>query len=323
VISAGVTGIDTLRSEFDEANTKGGGSIVANRSATLKFGARVKFQDRWEGTLAAIDVSETWEVINLIVSRGFLRWTSSVKLPFSIVRDWSDDRVTLDCTSLAAFAREIPPIAAPARPISAHTPVGLPQATLAGMFVSETIASALLIEQGSGVKRRLKIAVEAAVFEGKTLRVLEQSESLPSYHSDDEIREAVRRALASEGGLLPDDRKGVGIEVSNGGVHLRGNVRTRAAKERAGQAAGGVEGVTAIENEVVDDADIEMAIGRLLDRSGLQRTAPVFARSSLGVVTLYGYPTSDRAAFEVIRAVSKISGVQRLISRLETAKAAA
>ena len=292
---------------------------MANRSAALKFGARVRFQDRWEGTLAAIDVDETWEAINLIISRGVLRWRSTVKLPFSNVLDWSDDYIALDCTSRAAFAREIPPIAAPSRPVSAQTPVGLPQATLVGIFVSENIASALLINQG---KRQLKIAVETAVFEGKTLHVLGQSESLPSYHNDDEILGAVRLALASDGHLLPDDRKALKIEVSSGEVRLRGNVRTKAAKERAAQVSHGVEGVTTVENEIVDDPDIEAAIGQMLDRSGLQPSAQVFARSSLGVVTLYGYPSSDRTALKVIRAVSKIPGIQQLISRLETAPVA-
>jgi len=64
-----------------------------------------------------------------------------------------------------------------------------------------------------------------------------------------------------------------------------------------------------------------MAIGQMLDQTGLQPSARVFARSSLGVVTLYGYPASDRTAFEVIRAVSRVSGIQRLISRLETVAA--
>lgn len=295
---------------------------MANRSAALKFGARVRFQDRWEGTVAAIEVDESWEVINLLVGRGVLRWKSSVKLPFTIALDWSDDYISLDCTSRAAFAREIPPVAAPARPISAQTPVRLPQAMLAGIFVSDNIANALLINQGSGVKRQLKIAAETAVFEGKTLRMLEQFESLPSYHGDDEIRGAVRRALAGDGQLLADDRKALMIEVSSGEVRLKGNVRTKAAKERATQVSRGVEGVTTVENEIVDDAEIELAIGQTLDRSGLQPSARVFARSSLGVVTLYGYPASDRTAFEVIRAVSKLSGIQRLISRLEAGSAA-
>src|SRR5205807_707774 len=96
----------------------------------LLLGCPVRFQDRWSGSLVGMDVDEAWEVLNISVRRGLLR-KRTVKLPLNAATGWSTDYVAFDgITSEAAFAREVPPAAAPARPMSLETPVAMPGARL-------------------------------------------------------------------------------------------------------------------------------------------------------------------------------------------------
>jgi len=287
-----------------------------DRTIALRLGAAVRFSDRWEGNVATIDVDEDWEVINLTITRGLLRWKSSVKLPFAAVVERSAGHVAFDCTSRQAFAREIPPIAAPARPLSVNTPVSLAGGVLAGLMVRQNFVEAILIHEWAGQRRRLKIPVEKTVFEGKMLRLLGQSERLPVYHSDDGILSSIRNALSASSDLSPDEKRSVIASVDNGAVRLYGNVRTKTARVNAGRIAAAVDGVSTVTNEIVDDLALEIDLGQLLERSGTQRAADVQARSSLGEVTLFGRAASPNAADEIVRVVSRAPGVRTVKSRI-------
>src|SRR3989304_399938 len=96
----------------------------------LRLGCPVRFRDRWQGRLAAFEIDEDWLVLNVVISRGLLR-PVEVRLPFSIADAWDEAALSLDCTSDQAFGRELPPVAAPAMPLSAHTPVSPAAARLA------------------------------------------------------------------------------------------------------------------------------------------------------------------------------------------------
>ncbi len=285
-------------------------------NAPLRLGSRARFQDRWEGTLASFEVDENWEVLNVVVSRGFLRWTSSVRLPLSAATGWSDGHITFGCTSTQAFARELTPSAALARPLSASTPIGLAGAALVGAVVDtgRRIASEILVRHG-GNEQRIRAADVS--FEGKAIVITAQTDAMAVYRSDAAIAEAVQDALADDRLLSPEDRRWLSVEVSGGIVRLRGNVRTPQAGARAGQAVRDIAGVADVRNDVADDSRLEMAVGQALDEAGLQRTARVYARSSLGEVTLSGYAPSATAVAEVLRAVARVPGVRTTKSLLE------
>src|SRR3972149_11093286 len=100
----------------------------------LRLGCPVRFRDRWQGRLAAFEIDEDWLVLNVVVSRGLFR-PVEVRLPFSIAAAWDGAALSLDGTSDQAFGRELPPVAAPAMPIAARTPVSAAEARLAGALV--------------------------------------------------------------------------------------------------------------------------------------------------------------------------------------------
>ena len=282
---------------------------MADRLIAITLGSPVRFSDRWQGTAIALEVDETWEVLNVLVSRGILRWKRSVKLPFSACHDWNDAHMSFDCTSGQAFAREIPPVAAPARQLSTKTPLSLPQARLVGILVGEPkrLVSTLLIRERRQAKARREVPVNEARFEGKTLVVLGQADSLATYQSDGEIHAAVRLAFNDRTDLKPADRSAITIEVLGAVVSLRGNVRTKAASELAGHMARSVEGVVAVKNEAIDDTTLESALGQLLERSG-QRRSRARRRSPAG---------------DIMRTISQAVGVRAVKSRLEVRAAEA
>src|SRR3990170_5409379 len=100
----------------------------------LRLGCPVRFRDRWQGRLAAFEIDEDWLVLNVVVSRGLFR-PVEVRLPFAIAAAWDDGALSLDCASGQAFGRELPPVAAPAMPVSARTPVSAAEVRLAGALV--------------------------------------------------------------------------------------------------------------------------------------------------------------------------------------------
>ena len=283
-------------------------------SVPLVLGVAVQFRDRWQGKLGSIEVDEEWEVLNLVVRRGIIRWTTSIKLPSSASPAWSLDRVSFDCTSRQAFAREVPPVAAPARILSADTPTSMPGARLSGLLVEPTRrrASEVIIRLPGGLKGRLP--VRDVSFEGKVLRVAAQAENLAPYVTDRELSMRVREML--DAALAGDERRSVSAEVSGGVVTLKGNVRTKQTRERLAELVQTVEGATARRSDVVDDIELEMELGQVLARSGLPRNTGVYARSALGEVTLFGYaPVS--AADEIVRVASRVHGVRGVRSRIE------
>ena len=82
-------------------------------------------------------------------------------------------------------------------------------------------------------------------------------------------------------------------------------------------------GVVTVRNTITDDFELEAAIGLALDRQGLGRDAEVYARSSLGQVTLYGTASSPRQAEDIVRAVAKVPGVRQVHNVLAVRAAAA
>ena len=289
---------------------------MASQIATLRLGARVCFEDRWQGRLSAVEVSEDWEVLNITVSSGFLFLSSSVRLPFSSVTSWNDQEVRIAANSFAAFAREIPPVAAPSRPLANETPTSQPGTSFAGAAVRTTDRRAieLLVSRGMNLFR---VSVDDLAFEGKTMTISVQPGNLVRYAPDADVLARLHHALAGDEWLTPDDKRGLVLDVQNGVAHIAGNVRLPQTAGYVSQIAAEVPGVSTVENTLHDDHDVETQIGLTIDREGIQREAEVFARSNLGEVTLYGAAPTAHMVDDIVRTVGKVPGVRNIINRIE------
>jgi osmotically-inducible protein OsmY len=291
---------------------------LADSIAPLRLGTRVCFEDRWQGHISALDVTEDWEVLNLSVSSGVLFLRQSVKLPMSAVKSLVEEAVYIAASSTKAFAREIPPIAAPARPVSAETPVSRGRTRFAGVILNTdgNRVTEVLVARGLTTYR---VPISQLAFEGKTLTFTSAPDKLVEFHTDSDVLARIRSAITEDEGLTPDDKRSVTVDVEGGAVTLGGNVRVKQTGERMDAIARRGRGVIAVRNEIIDDFALESAIGMALDRN----SADVQARSNLGQVTLYGTAASPRQAEDIIRAVEKVRGVRQVKSLLAVSATAA
>ncbi len=108
------------------------------------------------------------------------------------------------------------------------------------------------------------------------------------------------------------------VQAKAGTVVLTGAVRSQSDKEIAGKSAQGVKGVTAVENQLVVDSDLELAIAQALAADS--RTLAGFPGILIGVVFGVAYlkgtaPTAEikKAAGEI---ASQIAGVLRISNEL-------
>jgi osmotically-inducible protein OsmY len=288
---------------------------MERETSLLELGARVRFQNRWQGRISGFDISEDWEVLNVVVSCGMLLFAQSVKLPFSSVTSWSEEGVDIDANSFAAFAREVPPVAVPSRPISSESPVSHQGTRLSGLLVRrrDRRATEILIARG---RHKYRIASADVRIEGSTVTLSKHFGTLPRYYSDANLEARLHDGVAEDNLLTTDDKRSLTLRVESGVAVIGGNVRVEPTRDHVRSIAGTLPGILSVREEAVDDISLETAIGLALDRSGLQRRAQVFARSNLGRVTLYGSASSDQLAGDVVREVAGVPGVRQVDSRL-------
>jgi osmotically-inducible protein OsmY len=287
------------------------------RSA-LRLRCPVRFRDRWQGRLAALEIDDQWLVLNLVLSRGIFR-PLDVKLPFSAASHWDDHSLSLDCTSEEAFGRQLPPVTVPPRPLSVRTPLSARDARLAGALVDRASrrASHLLLARGLFALGRCMVPVQDVALEGGVLTVALQTDALPTYRPDSELADAVRGTLAAHRYLTADDRRALSVEVVDEVAHLSGNVRTPQAKAYVYAAAASVPGVAAVVDTVVHDHQLEIDVARALDAAGLFRYARIYVRSALGDVTLGGFVRAKAVTPDIVKVASAVPGVRSVASRME------
>lgn len=290
--------------------------------SVLRLGGSIRFRDRWQGRLAAFEVDEQWLVVNLVVSRGIFRATE-IKLPFAIAGDWDDDGLSLDCASREAFAREIPPLAVPARPLSKRTPLSAAGARLAGTLVDRASrrASHLLLSRGPFASNLRLVPVQDVALEVGIVTLAAQAHAWPVYRRDSELLVAVRDALAAHPYLTADDRRGLNVEVADATAHISGNVRTSQAEAYVYEAASAVLGIAAVHGAHVNDRQLEIDIGRAVGAAGLFRHGRVYVRAALGEVTLGGFINTAAAVSDIVTVAEGVPGVRAVANGMEVEEA--
>jgi osmotically-inducible protein OsmY len=276
---------------------------------------RVVFSDRWAGSVTGFEVDESWEVLNILVTDGIFRPTT-VKLPLDQAT-WTADRVAFpEATSAQAFRREIPPVGAPARPVTTKTPTSLPGTRVSGALIDSTSrrAGALLVTRGN---HEYKAPIEQAAFSGKEIVIAVPGEALDRFFEDAVIEESVRQAIVASRTITQDEKATLEVAVRSGRVLIGGNVHTSQDVDALRALAAGGQGAHEIAIEAVDDVSLEFEIARALYRSGVGRSARIHPRSTLGEVTLFGYADGANAAAEAVRAASQVAGVRSVEDRIE------
>jgi hypothetical protein len=289
-------------------------------TGVLRLGRPVRFKDRWRGRLAAIEVDERWEALNAAIETRRLFRTATLRLPLQAATGSSDDYLAFDeITSRAAFRREIPPVGAPARPLSRETPISLEGTRLTGLIVERPglLASAVIVRRGGW---DFRVSTDTVRFEGKVMHLGVQPDALMPYYGPEELLQRVREAIARLRPLTPDEHRAIEAGLRDGQAVIKGNVRSRRIRDLVRKAAAAAAGPEAVSDQIIDDIELEHRIGLQLERAGLHRAASVYVRSTLGEVTVFGYAPSQAMIEEIERAVSRIPGVRSLQKRIAIAE---
>ncbi len=120
---------------------------------------------------------------------------------------------------------------------------------------------------------------------------------------------------------------GVQIDAHSGTVVLSGVTRSRSAKETAGRIAQAVKGVSAVDNRLVVDADVELAIAQALAADPRTRGAfpGILVGVVFGITFLKGaVPTAEMkaAAEEIARQIPGVKSVSNELATTQDVKAA-
>ncbi len=141
---------------------------------------------------------------------------------------------------------------------------------------------------------------------------------------DEELIVSVRDALQR---YNPTHMWGDSIEIDarNGHVTLSGVVRSQTAKETAEHIARQVRGVRSVENRLVADADVEIAIGEALAADVQTRVVfpGILVGVLFGVAILKGTVPSAQVKECVEQIVRAVPGVRSVDSQLLTPPSAA
>ncbi len=287
---------------------------MSEKTPALRLGASVRFQDRWAGNVTAIEISDDWEIYNVAVRHGLFK-AVTVRLPLEAATGWDDDHVAFDeMTSRAAFGREVPPVAAPSRPVSEETPIA-GGGRLAGVLVSPStrLAGEVLLERGGLLYR---VPAEGVTFDGKTMYPGVQPDALIRYFTQDEMRERVRQALGRTTEISSSELQHIDVEVLGRWVGLTGNVRSKNSREAARRAASTALGVSVDSDGLADDLELETKVALALDGAGLTRAGEIYPRSTLGEVVLRGRVSTQGAAEDAGRVAARVAGVRRVTNRI-------
>ena len=113
-------------------------------------------------------------------------------------------------------------------------------------------------------------------------------------------------------------RHSIDVQAREGTVVLTGNARSQAEKQVAEKLVRSVKGVISVENHLVVDGDLEVAVAQALAADA--RTGNAFPGILVGVVFGTAFLKGTVASEEVKKAAgeiaSKVAGVQRVSNEL-------
>lgn len=274
------------------------------RPTAFLLGAAIHFADSVDARLDALELTEEpWTLHHVLAATG---WPKAERRRLD--RSLLEQRPDGDLAAAVPFAslEEIPPasggsegaivrmdratriqLSVPERPADSEIFV-----RLAGVVADPGtgLVQSFVGNQSRWLRRLVRVPVEPSTrrsqewlwvrLEPGTYR------SLPPFRDDAAIRDEVMGPLAAALGVR--DLGALSVEVLDGRVRLRGNLRSERQRLLAEWAAARVAGVQAVDVDIVIDPELEVAVAAALAREGLARQRPPRVHARLGCVALAG-----------------------------------
>ncbi len=139
---------------------------------------------------------------------------------------------------------------------------------------------------------------------------------LPVFRSDDEAQKNAAAALeeADQSGYA---YRAIEVQVTDGTAHLTGSVHMPIQKADAEKAMALAAGVLQIQNDIVADWDMEIAIAEAVAKEGLTRYGLVTVKSALGHVTLAGHLASQEMVDKAVKVAEGVAGVRSVAQEIK------
>jgi fructose-specific component phosphotransferase system IIB-like protein len=286
----------------------------------VMFGTRAVFADGAEGWFHGFEMADdTWTLDAVVIAAGVLR-TRAWRVPRSEVT-FEHDRIVAarpqgECERVASDGHDCPPDKHWA---DRHTRIALAEATgmwgryanLMGIALTDDGTITHLIGNAARVGRDLvRLSTARATWQQPHWVWVNTAETLPEpFVPDDELRDAIHQA-AHDLGLGPGDLTHVEILVENGVVTLLGNVRAPRIRDLLAAAAASRRGVRHVENRVIADSDLELAVGAALAADERTRSERVQIRAEHGHIRVSWLAPEGPGALHVAEVIRQTPGVR-------------
>ena len=293
----------------------------------LIWGRGVAATDAWVGSLSgAVIARDTLRVTDLIVARGLV-FPRRFAVPLDRVTRLDGEGIFLDIpiTGVLGLTTWSPEDGDASK--LAFTPrTRFPLADSARLRIKglrtanqERLVSHLLVSKPGpfSPSRLLPVSLTTELGRGEITADTGAVdwENLTAYRLDGDIERSLMEALFDSANIAETDLKGITVRSGDGMVSLIGNVRSSSAAVEAERLALSVDGGTGVENQLVTDWQIELAVANLVTAQRIESPDSIVTHAQLGTVILEGRIPSQEAKVALIQAVQAVSGV-RLVEDL-------
>lgn len=143
---------------------------------------------------------------------------------------------------------------------------------------------------------------------------------LPEYRPDEELREAIDRALWQDDSLRIEvlEQDALITQVQDGIVTLRGHIRSQAQRRRMQALIHQVPGVLGVEDQTVADDELEVAVATALAQDSRTRGQLIRVRARLGYVNLLGEVPDAAVRVAAEEVAARVPGVRAVMNFLQT-----
>ena len=291
---------------------------MERKHLAISWGKRVVSEAGWTGRLrGAYRAPRSGKITHILVRRGILRRAEPRMLDDP--RQEGDGVLVLpeqQRQGAVAPGRGSVPFS-PRTMVRSSDGVSLPLRGLILDRESRTIESILVGDRGDA--RAVSHQHLQKLTSGTPSLTLTQAnlETLPIYRPDDEAQRNALAALANADPTGGGTFGTVRVLVMDGTAQLNGNVRLPVQKRDAEAAVRGARGVLRVENGIVTDWDLEIAIAEALAKEGITRHGLVLVGSALGRVTLSGHLSSQQYVDYAVAVARGVPGVQSVDQSIE------
>ncbi|MBI4339898.1 MAG: BON domain-containing protein [Chloroflexi bacterium] len=287
---------------------------MARTNLALLFRSRIANQDGWSGRLVGVFLApRTGQATHVLAKGGF--FSKPLTLALSGAQSREDGALLL-----AQGAQGQPPGRGSVR-LTAITPVSLGgrSVPLQGLILDwRTGAPRYILVRHAGDIRALRHEQVQNLTSGSpTARLTpEEIAALPVYRPDAQTGRNAADALQAVDSWS-GNYAAVKMQVVEGAVYLSGNVQLPVQKEEAESAVRRAKGVLAVQNHIITDWDLRIAIAEALAKKGVTRDGYVSVRSVLGVVNLLGHLSCQVHLDNALQITRAVPGVRSVGSYLQ------